>query len=114
MKEKLGLYYLCHGPREGDPNDKQGLENDYLPRILQVLPLMPRLEMSLITIHLWLDRRFVKDDVILLKIGLLKKIINKAAENNVLVCIENLSEKATDMEGAFRPRLSECGARIRF
>ena len=25
LREKLGLYFLCHGPREGDPNDTQPL-----------------------------------------------------------------------------------------
>ena len=23
---ELGIYYLCHGPREGDPNDMESLE----------------------------------------------------------------------------------------
>jgi len=102
LKNELGLYYLCHGPREGDPNDKGSLEGDYLPRILRVLPLMSRLKMSVLTIHLWLDRRFVNEDVISLKIGLLKKIIDRAGEYNIIVCLENLSEKAADMREALQ------------
>ncbi|MFC1821938.1 sugar phosphate isomerase/epimerase family protein [Thermodesulfobacteriota bacterium] len=102
LKKELGLYYLCHGPREGDPNDMQGLEGEYLPRILRVLPLMSRLKMSVLTIHLWLDRRFVNEDVITLKLGLLKRIIDRAGEYNIVVCLENLSEKATDLREAFQ------------
>ena len=75
LRKKLGVYYLCHGPREGDPNDIRSLENIYLPKLMEILSLMPKLEMRLLTMHLWLDPRFVSPDVIAYKVGLLKRVL---------------------------------------
>jgi sugar phosphate isomerase/epimerase len=100
LKEGFGLYYLCHGPREGDPNDVQGLESKFFPKILRIFPLMNALEMKLLTLHLWLDRRYVKKDVLSYKVGLLKRIVEEASKARILVCIENLSEEATDFANA--------------
>jgi hypothetical protein len=72
VKEKTGLYFLCHGPREGNPNNIKSLKRDYLPHILEILEIMPILNMSLLTLHLWVDQRFVKAEVIDFKIELLK------------------------------------------
>jgi len=33
LKEKTGLYCLCHGPREGNPNNIDSLKRDYLPQL---------------------------------------------------------------------------------
>ena len=69
LKENSGLYYLCHGPREGDPNDIKALENSYLPKLMQILSGMPDLDMRVLTIHLWMDPRFVSRKAISYKIG---------------------------------------------
>jgi len=100
VKEKTGLYYLCHGPREGNPNNINSLKKDYLPHVLEIVEIMPILNMSLLTLHLWLDRRFVKTKVIDFKIELLKKIIDTAREKNILICLENLSENWHDLKVA--------------
>jgi hypothetical protein len=52
LKDSLGIYYLCHGPSEGDPNNMANLEREYLPKVYDVLTLMADLEMTLLTIHL--------------------------------------------------------------
>ena len=101
LKENTNLYYLCHGPREGDPNNITTLKRDYFPHILEILDIMPTLNMSLLTLHLWMDRRFVKADVIDFKIELLKKIIDKAKEKRITICLENLSENWHDLNMAF-------------
>ena len=101
LKDSLGLYYLCHGPREGDPNNVNTLENEYLPKILKTLPLMKMLEMNIFSIHLWLDTRFVRQEVINFKIGLLKRIIEKAQDTGITICLENLSENASSMKDPF-------------
>jgi sugar phosphate isomerase/epimerase len=108
LKDRLPIYYLCHGPREGDPNDMRSLEEVYLPKILDILPLMTELGMSLLTLHLWFDPRFVKEEVIAFKIGLLRHIIKKAADFEITVCLENLSETASHMVTPFTdlPRLN--------
>jgi sugar phosphate isomerase/epimerase len=102
LKNRLGLYYLGHGPREGDPNDTEALEKGYLSKVMQIFPLMQRLGVSLLTIHLWLDPHFVREKTIQYKINLLKRIVTAASKLNITVCIENLSETPDDMEAAFR------------
>ena len=101
VKEKTGFYYLCHGPREGNPNNINSLEKIYLPHVLEILEIMPILNMFLLTLHLWMDRRFVKTKVIDFKVELLRKIINKAREKRILICLENLSENWHDLKIAF-------------
>jgi len=100
-KEKTGLYYLCHGPREGDPNNIESLKRDYLPHVSEILEIMPMLNMPLLTLHLWMDRRFVKAKVLDFKVELLRKIITKAREKRIFICLENLSENWQDLEVAF-------------
>lgn len=102
LQTSLGLSYLCHGPKEGDPNDVEALNQVYLPKVLELFPIMQSLSMRLLTVHLWLDRRFVRKDSLESKREILKRIVEKAAEHQVTVCIENLSEEARDLEPAFR------------
>ena len=101
LREDLGLYYLCHGPREGDPNNTDTLENTYLPKLMHILSIMPQMEMRLLTVHLWLDPRFVAPEVIAYKIGFLKRVLQRAGDSDITVCIENLSESAGQMTPIF-------------
>ena len=102
LRSKTDLFYLCHGPNEGDPNDATSLRENYLPRILEILDIMPTLDMSLLTLHLWVDHRFVKALVIDLKIDLLEQIIDKARTRNITICLENLSEDCSDLDKVFK------------
>ncbi|MGD2125961.1 MAG: sugar phosphate isomerase/epimerase [Desulfobacteraceae bacterium] len=102
LKDDLGLYYLCHGPREGDPNDTEALERKYFPKVTEILADMKQLEMSILTIHLWLDPRFVREEAIAFKIDLLRRIIKRAVDACIMVCLENLSERASDLEMPFK------------
>jgi len=101
LQKKLGIYYLCHGPKEGDPNDVEALNKGYLPKVLELFPIMQSLSMRLLTVHLWLDRRFVQKNALHSKLDILKRMVAKAAEYPITVCIENLSEEARDLEPAF-------------
>jgi len=92
---------LCHGPREGDPNNVDTLETVYLPKLLKILLIMPQLDMRLLTIHLWADPRFVSPDVIAYKVGFLKRLLNRADASGITLCIENLSENATHLSVIF-------------
>ena len=80
LQNKLGLFYLCHGPKEGDPNDVEALNRVYLPKVFELFPIMQRLSMPLLTIHLWMDRRFVRKESLESKREILKRIVEKAAE----------------------------------
>lgn len=101
LREDLGLYYLCHGPREGDPNNADTLENTYLPKLMHILSIMPQVEMRLLTIHLWLDPRFVVPELIAYKVGFLKRVLQRAGDSDITVCLENLSETAEYMAPIF-------------
>lgn len=96
-KEATGLQYLCHGPREGDPNNKETLERSYFPKLLRVLEIMPDLGMDLLTVHLWVDTRFVREDVMAFKIRLLSRLTEQTKAAGITVCIENLSERVEDL-----------------
>lgn len=89
---ETGLFYLCHGPVEGDPVDVHNLETVYLPKLFKVLSIMPELEMRLLTVHLWMDPRFVSKETISFKVGLLRRLTAAAAGSGITVCLENLSE----------------------
>jgi sugar phosphate isomerase/epimerase len=107
LRDELGMAYLCHGPREGNPNDTRSLEMRYLPKLKKVLSLMPQLDMTCLTIHLWMDPRFVTADAISYKMGFLSRVVKWAEEKGILLCIENLSETADHLCGVFEaiPRL---------
>ena len=107
LMKQLGIYYICHGPQEGDANDTDSLENVYFPKLMQVLSIMPELNMDFLTFHLWMDSRFVSKDVIKYKIELLKKIMEKANDSGITACLENLSEKPFHLAEVFDlfPRL---------
>ena len=98
---ETGLYYLCHGPREGDPNNIHTLETIYFPKLLQILSIMSELEMGLLTLHLWLDPRFVLEETIAYKIGFLKRLTERAGGGGITVCLENLSENADQLTRVF-------------
>lgn len=100
--ESVNLYYLCHGPNEGDPNDISSLESDYMPRVIDILETLPSLNVSLLTLHLWMDCRFVNPTVIDYKIRTLGEIIDRAAEKSITICLENLSENWKDLNAAFK------------
>jgi sugar phosphate isomerase/epimerase len=95
------FFYLCHGPREGNPNDMHTLESIYFPKLLHILSIMPELEMRLLTIHLWMDPRFVLEETIVYKIGFLKRLTERASGSGITVCLENLSENALQMAEVF-------------
>lgn len=98
LRKTLGISYLCHGPREGNPNDMETLEHVYLPKLRGILSLMPSLGMPLLTIHFWMDARFVSEACRVFKIHLLQRTVSWAVPLGIGVCLENLSERAGDLE----------------
>jgi len=95
------FFYLCHGPREGDPNNTDTLETIYFPKLLQILSIMPELEMRLLTVHLWMDPRYLPEETITYKIGFLKRLTKEARVSGITVCLENMSENAFQLAPAF-------------
>lgn len=101
IQTETGLLYLAHGPKEGNPNDINVLGKEFFPRVLEALEVMPILSMPLLTLHFWMDHRFVKPNVVSFKIGLLKRITDRAYEKGIAICLENLSENTQDLARAF-------------
>ena len=101
ISDETGLYYLCHGPREGDPNDLETLENVYFPKLAGVIALMPELGMRLLTVHLWMDPRFLKPETLEYKIDFLKRLLEIGRQAKITICLENLSESADHMAPVF-------------
>jgi len=95
------FFYFCHGPREGNPNDVHTLETVYFQKLMQVLAIMPDLEMRLLTFHLWMDSRFLPEETIAYKIGFLERLTKKACASGITVCLENLSENVFHLERVF-------------
>lgn len=110
LGKELGIYYLCHAPAEGNPRDIETLENIYFPKLVKTLSVMPDLDMRLLTFHLLMDARFVAEDVIAYKIEFLERLIEKAGDSGITICLENLSENATHLADAFEalPSLNLC------
>jgi len=102
LRKKLGIYYLCHGPREGDPNNPETLESTYLPKLMEILVIMSELDMMVLTVHLWVDARFVSPELIDYKIGFLRRVIDRAKEVGITICLENLSETASHLASVFK------------
>jgi len=57
--------------------------------------------MRLLTLHLWLDPRFVQEETIVYKIGFLKRLTTCAGGSGITVCLENLSENADQLAEVF-------------
>jgi sugar phosphate isomerase/epimerase len=101
LSQATGFFYVCHGPREGDPNDTHALETIYLPKLFQVLSIMSELDMRLLTLHLWMDPRYVMHETIAYKIGFLERLTERANAGGITVCLENLSENAAHLANVF-------------
>jgi sugar phosphate isomerase/epimerase len=92
-----GFFLVAHGPREGPPNDIRHLWENYYPALQETVGVLHRLGIEFLTIHLWVDPRFVGSDVRNEKQSLLKALCAYGRENGVFISLENLSETATDL-----------------
>jgi sugar phosphate isomerase/epimerase len=94
-----GFFLIGHGPQEGPPNDIDHLWKIYYHDLQQTVDAAHRLGIEFLTIHLWLDPRFVRPEAREQKKRFLKDICAYGKQKGVLISLENLSETATD----FRP-----------
>jgi sugar phosphate isomerase/epimerase len=105
---KPDFLLIAHGPREGPPNDAHHLWNSYYPALQETVRTVAQLGIRFLTVHLWLDRRFIKPAVLPEKTRLLKDIHAYGREQDVAISLENLSEAARDIRAAMTavPELS--------
>jgi sugar phosphate isomerase/epimerase len=93
-----GFFLIAHGPHEGPPNDLSNLWNTYIPALAETVDIVERMSITFLTIHLWVDPRFVKSAVIEEKKSALRRIVDYGRQHKVVISIENLSETAADLE----------------
>lgn len=92
-----GFLLIAHGPREGPPNDIPHLWNGYCVEIETTIQEVAELGIAFLTIHLWMDPRFVKSEVREEKTKALKEILRIGRRNGVVVSLENLSESSANL-----------------
>jgi len=87
---------IAHGPFEGPPNDINNLWNKYYPALCDTVDVARAMEIDFLTMHLWMDPRFVTAEVIQEKKRALSDLVHYGCDNGVLISLENLSETADD------------------
>jgi sugar phosphate isomerase/epimerase len=102
LKNQYNLSYLVHGPEEGSPFDCSQLRTALLPQIKTLVAFASELDARLITAHFWLDGRYIEPSVLREKLDILEEMLVLAREKEIPFCLENLSERASDFEPAFR------------
>ncbi len=101
LQEKYNLFYLAHGPEEGNAWNPHELRTQLLPRVKALLRHAAELNIPLMTIHFWLDQRFIEEAVLAEKVGLLEEMVTEAKKRGVVLAVENLSERPADFAAAF-------------
>lgn len=87
----------AHGPREGPPNDVSNLWDRYMPALEDTILTCETMDIRFLTIHLWMDARFVRPDVLDQKTAALGDIVAFSRAHGVRIGLENLSETAKDL-----------------
>ncbi|MBI5248623.1 MAG: sugar phosphate isomerase/epimerase [Desulfomonile tiedjei] len=93
-----GFFLVAHGPHEGPPNDLNNIWNTYIPALAETVDIIERMGISFLTIHSWMDPRFVKTSVLEEKKNALRRIVDYGRQHKVVISLENLSENAADFE----------------
>jgi sugar phosphate isomerase/epimerase len=101
LKKKFNFFLLVHGPEEGNPFDCNELRSTLLPQIKKLVNFASALDAKLITIHFWLDQRFIEQSILKEKLTILATMVTMAHEKGMKLCLENLSEGPEDFEQAF-------------
>jgi sugar phosphate isomerase/epimerase len=82
---------------EGPPNDLENLRERCYSSYCETIDATAELHISFLTLHLWVDSRFVKPDVLEEKIKVLRNLVDYGHSRGVQVSLENLSEPAADL-----------------
>lgn len=92
------FFLVSHGPFEGPPNDIEHLSRSYLPALKESVDVSKVMEIGFLTVHLWMDKRFVKPDALEPKKELLRELVDYARGKGIEIGLENLSEPAADLK----------------
>ncbi len=97
-----GPYFrlIAHGPHEGDPTSLTNLWENYYPALRATIETTALIHANLLTVHFWVDPRYVSERQILEKKKAFKDLFLYARSNGVTLSLENLSETASDLSYA--------------
>jgi len=101
LKREFNFFFIVHGPEEGNPFDCQELRLNLLPQIKTLVDFAYELDAKLITVHFWLDQRFIEKTILMDKLTILEEIMDLTIRKRIALCLENLSERSDDFEQAF-------------
>jgi len=101
LRDRTGIGYLAHGPKEGNPFTTEHHGPVLGPKVDRLIDLAGELGIPVYTQHLWLDARFVPPEILDAKVELLARWTERAQQAGVILCIENLSEHAAHFAPAF-------------
>ena len=101
LRDRTGIGYLAHGPKEGNPFTTEHHGPVLGPKVDQLIDLAGELGIPVYTQHLWLDARFMPPKILDAKVKLLARWTKRAQQAGVTLCIENLSEHAAHFAPAF-------------
>jgi sugar phosphate isomerase/epimerase len=101
FKTRYKISYLAHYPNEGNPFDVKGLREHFVPKMKKLFDLSARLDIHKGTMHFWIDKRWASPGLISQKIELLKDMASYAEDKDIVLCIENLSERHESFIEAF-------------
>ncbi|MBU3917343.1 sugar phosphate isomerase/epimerase [bacterium] len=102
LKEKYNLYYLAHYPNEGNPTDLKNLKENFVPKLKKLMRFSATLGIKKATMHFWMDKRWATEDVIVAKIDMLTELADYAGQNNVVLCLENLTSNQESFSRYFK------------
>lgn len=101
IKKTAGTGFLAHYPNEDNPFDVEILQDKFLPRIKALMKISRQLDINKATLHFWMDKRWASADLIHGKLEILKHIVDYGRDSGIIVCIENLSERAESFAPVF-------------
>jgi sugar phosphate isomerase/epimerase len=91
IKEKYGIYYLAHFPNEGNHVDLNNLATVFVPKLMKLIELCPKLGIKKGTLHFWMDKRWASEQIISKKMNMLSKLVDYAVKFKIQLCLENLT-----------------------
>ncbi len=102
LKKKYGIYYLAHYPNEGNPADVKNLQESFIPKMKKLMDFSPVLGIGKGTMHFWMDKRWASSEVVSAKIEMLSELVDHASENELVLCLENLTARHESFSAIFQ------------
>jgi sugar phosphate isomerase/epimerase len=101
LKKRYGFFYLAHYPNEGNPADAALLKKNFIPKMKKLIILSSELGIRKGTMHFWVDKRWAQPDLIAAKTELLAELVDHATQNQMILCLENLSSQVDSFLDVF-------------